>query len=107
MDTFTLEFISILYSELIKWLDVPGRPTALFQPLNLGPITLQNRIVMSALTRNRAVPTNVSNHVMEEYYRQRAKGGAELIVSEGTLVSQQGTEWEHAPGIWNEEQLKA
>ncbi|ESK85807.1 nadh:flavin oxidoreductase nadh oxidase [Moniliophthora roreri MCA 2997] len=86
---------------------VSSTPTTLFQPLKLGPITLRNRVVMSALTRNRAVPTNVPNHVMGEYYRQRAKGGAGLIISEGTLVSQQGTEWEHAPGIWNEEQMKA
>ena len=30
-----------------------------------------------------------------------------LILSEGTLVSQQGTEWPYAPGIWSEEQVQA
>jgi 2,4-dienoyl-CoA reductase-like NADH-dependent reductase (Old Yellow Enzyme family) len=44
---------------------------------------------------------------MREYYVQRAKGGAGLIISEGALISQQGTEWENAPGIWNKEQVIA
>ena len=62
---------------------------------------------MASLTRNRNVPTNVPNDVVLEYYVQRAKGGAGLILSEGTLVSQQGLEWPHAPGIWNDEQVAA
>jgi len=81
---------------------------ALFKPLQLvGPVSLQNRIVMSALTRSRSVPTNVPNSVNEEYYEQRAVGGAGLIVTEGTLIVQQGTEWPHAPGIWNKAQVEA
>ncbi len=80
---------------------------ALFQPLKLGPLTLKNRIFMSALTRSRSVPTNVPNAINVEYYKQRAQGGAGLIVSEGVLVTQQGTEWQNAPGIWNKEQVDA
>ncbi|KAG7441376.1 FMN-linked oxidoreductase [Guyanagaster necrorhizus] len=79
---------------------------ALFQPLKLGPITLKNRIFMSALTRNRAVPTNVPNDLNAEYYRQRAAGGAGLIITEGVLIAQQGTEWQNAPGLWVQEQVK-
>jgi 2,4-dienoyl-CoA reductase-like NADH-dependent reductase (Old Yellow Enzyme family) len=60
----------------------------LFEPLQLGPITLKNRVFMSALTRSRAVPTNVPNDLMAEYYRQRS--GAGLIVTEGVLISRQG-----------------
>jgi 2,4-dienoyl-CoA reductase-like NADH-dependent reductase (Old Yellow Enzyme family) len=43
-----------------------------------------------------------------EYYTQRAGGsGAGLIFSEGTLVTPQGTEWPHAPGIYDEEHAQA
>ena len=42
-----------------------------------------------------------------EYYRQRARGGFGLILSEGTLIEPQGTEWPCAAGIWSEEQVKA
>ncbi|KAG7091779.1 hypothetical protein E1B28_008181 [Marasmius oreades] len=76
----------------------------LFQPLKLGPLTLRNRVVMSALTRSRSIDT-VPNKVNVEYYRQRAAGGAALIISEGTLISRQGTEWPYAPGIWSDEQV--
>ncbi|TFK36395.1 hypothetical protein BDQ12DRAFT_686825 [Crucibulum laeve] len=51
---------------------------SLFQPLQLGDITIRNRVGMSALTRNRA-PGTVPNDVMDEYYVQRAVGGAGLI----------------------------
>ncbi|KAJ6496173.1 flavoprotein NADH-dependent oxidoreductase [Mycena sanguinolenta] len=75
--------------------------SALFTPLKLGSTTTSNRIGMSALTRNRSTAT-VPNELTLRYYVQRAKGGAGLIVSEGVLITQQGTEWQHAPGIWSQ-----
>ncbi|KAK0461672.1 uncharacterized protein EV420DRAFT_1664558 [Desarmillaria tabescens] len=78
---------------------------ALFQPLQLGPLTLKNRVLMSAMTRNRSVPTNVPNEINVEYYKQRAAGGAGLIVAEGMLICQQGSGWQNAPGIWSREQV--
>lgn len=60
---------------------------------------------MASLTRNRSIPTNIPNEYNLEYYTQRAKGGAALILTEGTLVSQMGTEWPNAPGIWSDEHV--
>ncbi|KAJ7139514.1 hypothetical protein C8R44DRAFT_939379 [Mycena epipterygia] len=77
----------------------------LFSPITLGSVTLQNRIGMGAMTRNRADASTVPNALMVEYYLQRAQGGCGLIVNEGTLVTRQGTEWPRAPGIWNAEQI--
>ncbi|KAK0447211.1 FMN-linked oxidoreductase [Armillaria borealis] len=71
----------------------------LFQPLRFGPITLKNRIFMSAMTRNQSVPTNIPNGINTEYYRQRAEGGAGLIITEGVLIAH-ASEWQNAPGIW-------
>ncbi|KAF5356476.1 hypothetical protein D9757_012472 [Collybiopsis confluens] len=76
----------------------------LFQPIQLGPLTLRNRIFMSAMTRNRAVPTNVPNSIMVDHYQQRATS-AGLIITEGVLITPQGSEWPHAPGIWSKEQV--
>ncbi|KAJ6451392.1 flavoprotein NADH-dependent oxidoreductase [Mycena vitilis] len=78
--------------------------SALFNPLKLGSTTISNRIGMSPLTRNRSSAT-VPNEIMLKYYVQRATGGAGLIVTEGTLITPQGTEWPNAPGIWNEAQI--
>ncbi|KAG7097193.1 hypothetical protein E1B28_004565 [Marasmius oreades] len=77
----------------------------LFEPLKLGSLSLRNRVVMSALTRNRSLPDTVPNSLNVEYYRQRARGGAGLILTEGTLITPQGSEWPYAPGIWSEEQV--
>ncbi|KAJ6489988.1 hypothetical protein C8R45DRAFT_992310 [Mycena sanguinolenta] len=78
--------------------------SALFTPVKLGSITFPNRIGMAALTRNRTTET-VPNEIMLKHYLQRVKGGAGLIVSEAILVSRQGTEWQAAPGIWEQAQI--
>ena len=62
---------------------------ALFTPLQVGSITLKNRLVMSALTRNRAANTYPSE-LMKEYYVQRVQGGVGLIVTEAILITRQG-----------------
>ncbi|TEB12332.1 flavo protein NADH-dependent oxidoreductase [Coprinellus micaceus] len=77
---------------------------ALFTPLKVGDITVPNRTQIAAMTRNRSIKT-VPSDLMAEYYAQRARGGAGLIVTEGILITRQGTEWEAAPGIWNAEQV--
>lgn len=61
--------------------------SALFTTIRVGSVELKNRIVMSALTRNRAEST-YPTELMKEYYIQRADAG--LIISEGILVTRQG-----------------
>lgn len=64
---------------------------ALFTPLKVGDIVIPNRVMMSALTRNRSIGIDtVPSNLMAEYYAQRARGGAGLIVTEGVLITRQG-----------------
>ncbi|RYE79282.1 MAG: hypothetical protein EOP19_20395, partial [Hyphomicrobiales bacterium] len=44
----------------------------LFEPFDLGPIQLSNRIVMAPLTRSRATSDGVPKAMHVDYYRQRA-----------------------------------
>jgi N-ethylmaleimide reductase len=76
---------------------------SLFQPLQLGSITLPNRIIMAPLTRMRAGAGNVPTALNAKYYAQRATAG--LIIAEGPAVSQQGQGYPNAPGIYTQEQL--
>ena len=70
----------------------------LFQPLQLGGLTLPNRIVMPPMTRSRASqPGDEANDLMAAYYAQRA--GAGLIVSEGTYIAPLGKGYAWTPGI--------
>jgi len=74
----------------------------LFSKTTLGPLPLQNRLVMSPMTRNRAIG-NVPNELMVQYYRQRASAG--LIVSEGTSPSPNGLGYPRIPGIFSAAQV--
>jgi 2,4-dienoyl-CoA reductase-like NADH-dependent reductase (Old Yellow Enzyme family) len=63
---------------------------SLQKPLKLNDdLTLRNRLIMASLTRSRGVPEDYVNKWAVEYYRQRS--GAGLILSEGTLISPQGS----------------
>ncbi len=45
--------------------------TKLFSPLQIGPITLQHRVVMAPLTRSRSEqPGDIPGNLMLEYYTQ-------------------------------------
>lgn len=77
---------------------------ALFQPIQLGSLTLANRIVMPPMTRSRATqPGNIANEMMAEYYAQRASAG--LIIAEGTQISPMGQGYAWTPGIYTQEQI--
>lgn len=57
----------------------------LFRPFSLGPLQLDNRIVMAPMTRS-CSPGNIPGDNVVEYYRRRAEGDAGLIITEGTCV---------------------
>ena len=75
---------------------------ALFSPFQLADLTLDNRIVLSPMTRARAGTTRNANALMAEYYTQRAQAG--LLITEGTFISEQAIGWTNAPGIYTDEQ---
>lgn len=79
--------------------------TTLFDPITMGDITLQNRIVMAPLTRMRSKqPGNIPTALNAEYYAQRASAG--LIITEATQISQQGQGYPSTPGIHSAEQVE-
>jgi N-ethylmaleimide reductase len=74
----------------------------LYSKATLGPLALQNHLVMSPMTRNRAIG-NLANESMAEYYAQRAAVG--LIITEGTSPSPNGLGYPRIPGIFSAEQV--
>jgi N-ethylmaleimide reductase len=79
-----------------------AQPT-LFSPYSLGDIPLNNRLVLSPMTRSRALEGNVANPLAATYYVQRASAG--LMITEGTQVSPQGVGYIRTPGIHSPEQI--
>ncbi len=77
---------------------------SLFDPLQIGALTLKNRIVMAPLTRSRSGVERAPGPLVAEYYRQRASAG--LILTEATSVTPLGVGYADTPGIWNEAQVE-
>jgi 2,4-dienoyl-CoA reductase-like NADH-dependent reductase (Old Yellow Enzyme family) len=75
----------------------------LFDPIQVGALTLPNRIIMAPLTRSRAGTERIPNALMAAYYAERASAG--LILSEATSVTPQGLGYADTPGIWSPEQV--
>jgi N-ethylmaleimide reductase len=75
----------------------------LFKEAHVGSITVKNRIVMSPMTRCRAIG-NIPNELMANYYGQRA--GAGLIITEGTSPSPNGLGYARIPGIFSNQQVE-
>ena len=78
--------------------------TNLFDSIQIGPLRLKNRAVMAPMTRARA-PGNLPTTEMARYYAQRANAG--LIVTEGTVISPEGSGFVDCPGLWSEDQVAA
>lgn len=76
----------------------------LFSPVTLGSISLNNRIVMAPLTRNRAGEGGVPQAMNVTYYEQRASAG--LIVTEATPISAMAHGYPALPGIYTDSQVE-
>ncbi len=76
----------------------------LFTPYQLGSIELPNRVVMSPMTRCRAID-NLANPLIAEYYTQRA--GAGLIITEGVSPSPNGLGYARIPGLYSLQQAES
>ncbi len=77
----------------------------LFEPIQVGALTLPNRIVMAPMTRSRANAAGVPSELAIEYYTQRATAG--LLITEATQTSPMGQGYARTPGMHSAEQVEA
>ncbi|WP_067866176.1 alkene reductase [Neptuniibacter marinus] len=75
----------------------------LFTPVQLGALTLANRVLMAPLTRTRADADHVPTDLMVEHYAQRASAG--LIIAEATMAMEGNSAFWREPGIYSEAQV--
>lgn len=77
----------------------------LFEAFQLGPHTLKNRMLMSAMTRSRADEQGVVGDMTATYYAQRASAG--LILSEAINISADALGSPLTPGLFTQQQIDA
>jgi 2,4-dienoyl-CoA reductase (NADPH2) len=58
----------------------------LFSPITIGKLTLKNRIIMPAIDLG-FCPDGMVNKRMIQFYRERAQGGAGLIMVGGAAIA--------------------
>ncbi|MCJ7746652.1 MAG: tRNA-dihydrouridine synthase, partial [Desulfobacterales bacterium] len=75
----------------------------LLKPLQLGSITLKNRLVMSQMTMNYATQEGFATEKLIRYYLERAKGGVGLIFVEGTFFTPEGRGYVNQLGLSSSE----
>jgi NADPH2 dehydrogenase len=79
--------------------------STLFQPLRIGAINLQHRVVMAPLTRFRANKDHVPGDLVKTYYAQRSTVPGTLIITEATFIAPQAAGYPNTPGIWSDAQI--
>lgn len=67
-------------------------------------LELKNRVIMAPMTRRKAINNHTPNEIMVDYYAKRA--GAGLIVTEGTLITQDAVGYGNIPGIFTNEHIR-
>ena len=78
---------------------------SLFDPYDLGPFHLKNRLVMAPMERSRARnPGWVPEADTAQYFSQRA--GAGLIVTGSIAISEWARTWAFEPGLYTEAQIE-
>ena len=78
-------------------------PVTAFDPIQIGQLTLPNRIVMAPMTRSRAAGPGLATQLMARYYAQRASAG--LIITEGVQPSVVGQGYPTTPGLHTVDQV--
>ena len=64
------------------------KDSILFTPMNIGPVTIKNRLVMTAMCVGLAHHDGAVSDALAAYYEERAAGGAGLIITECTRVNE-------------------
>lgn len=76
----------------------------LLQPITLGNLTLNNRVIMAPLTRCRALEGHIPSPMMATHYAQRASAG--LLIAEATMVMENASAFWMEPGIYSPAQIE-
>jgi N-ethylmaleimide reductase len=75
----------------------------LLNKIQLGSLSLQNRMAMAPMTRSRADIKGVVNDLTVLYYTQRVSAG--LLITEGINITEQAIGSPFTPGIFTTEQV--
>lgn len=74
----------------------------LFSPLQVGPVTLRNRVIMSAMTTGFGFEKGVPTEDLKAYFRARTAGVAMAVIAFGAVTAGGRVE-EQIPWLWRDD----
>jgi NADPH2 dehydrogenase len=77
----------------------------LFEPVEVGGVKLEHRVVLAPLTRTRADSQFIPGDLMAEYYTQRASVPGTLLITEAVTIAPEAVGRPYVPAIFNNEQI--
>ena len=80
--------------------------TELFKPMDIGNVTLKNRLVVSAMVMDICNPDGTLTDRFIKYHEEKAKGGWGLIITEDYAVSEDAKGYPLIPGLWDDDQIE-
>ncbi len=100
------EFARRMEEEFARHQGAPGVAPAMFQPAQIGPLELKNRIILSSMDMYSAID-GVPDEFHLVHLGSKAMGGAGLVMTEMTCVSPEGRISLGCPGLYNDIQRDA
>jgi anthraniloyl-CoA monooxygenase len=100
------EFAALMEKEFARHQQAPEVAPAMFQPVEIGPLALKNRVVVSPMdmySSAHGIPGDF--HLV--HLGSKAMGGAGLVMSEMVCVSPEGRITPGCAGLWNGQQRDA
>lgn len=79
----------------------------IFEPITIKNLTLQNRLVVSAMRTNMVNEDGIVDERFIRYHEEKAKGGWGLVITENCLISPESGVSKCLPGLYNEEQVES
>ena len=74
----------------------------LFTPIQIGNVTLKNRLVVPAMGTNLAKHNGEASDELIAYYTERARGGFGLIIQECTAIARNGKSLLNECAMWDD-----
>jgi 2,4-dienoyl-CoA reductase-like NADH-dependent reductase (Old Yellow Enzyme family) len=78
-----------------------------FIPIQIGSLTLPNRLVMAPMVTNFATEKGEVTQKLIDYYVKRANGGVGLVVSESNYISPDGRGGKRRLGLYCDELIRS
>ncbi|ELY65442.1 oxidoreductase [Natronococcus jeotgali] len=87
---------------------MPTEDDPLFEPLDLGDKTLENRVGLAPMTRTSATGDGRATAEMARYYAKFARGGFSFLLTEGTYPDTSHSQgYDDQPGLATDEHVEA